>query len=86
MAPEFVKELPQLQVLGGRSYWILKAPSQLLVYTMEGKRLEMLDKKKKIDRESEVEFVQDGVLRVKCTDGKVYNWTLATGKIKKWSK
>lgn len=86
VAPEFVKELPQLQVLGGKSYWILKAPSQLLVYTMEGKRLEMLDKKKKIDRESEVEFVQDGVLRVKCTDGKVYNWTLATGKIKKWSK
>ena len=85
VAPEFVKELPQLQQLGERSYWLLKAPSQLLVYTMDGKRLEMLDKKKKIDRESEVEFVQEGVLRVKCTDGKVYNWTLATGKIKKWN-
>ena len=85
VAPEFVKELPQLQTFGDRSYWLLKAPSQLLVYTMDGKRLEMLDKKKKIDRESEVEFVQEGVLRVKCTDGKVYNWTLATGKIKKWN-
>ncbi|MBO7269348.1 MAG: hypothetical protein J6U83_06320 [Bacteroidales bacterium] len=85
VAPEFVKELPQLHTFGGRSYWLLKAPSQLLVYTMDGKRLEMLDKKKKIDRESDVEFVQEGVLRVKCTDGKVYNWTLATGKIKKWN-
>ena len=85
VAPEFVKELPQLQTFGGKSYWLLKAPSQLLVYTMDGKRLEMLDKKKKIDRESEVEFVQEGVLRVKCTDGKIYNWTLATGKIKKWN-
>lgn len=85
VAPEFVKEMPQLQTFGGKSYWLLKAPSQLLVYTMDGKRLEMLDKKKKIDRESDVEFVQEGVLRVKCTDGKVYNWTLATGKIKKWN-
>lgn len=85
VAPEFVKELPQLHTFGGKSYWLLKAPSQLLVYTMDGKRLEMLDKKKKIDRESEVEFVQEGVLRVKCTDGKVYNWTLATGKTKKWN-
>ena len=85
VAPEFVKELPQLHTFGGRSYWLLKAPSQLLVYTMDGKRLEMFDKKKKIDRESDVEFVQEGVLRVKCTDGKVYNWTLATGKIKKWN-
>ena len=85
VAPEFVKELPQLHTFGGKSYWLLKAPSQLLVYTMDGKRLEMLDKKKKIDRESEVEIVQEGVLRVKCTDGKVYNWTLATGKIKKWN-
>ena len=45
----------------------------------------MLDKKKKIDRDSDVEFVQNGVFRVKCTDGKVYNWNLETGKIKKWN-
>ena len=57
----------------------------MLVYTDDGRRLEMLDKKKKIERDSEIEFVQDGVFRVKCTDGKVYNWNLETGKIKKWN-
>ena len=85
VAPEFVKELPELKVLGGVKYWVLRAPSQLLLYTFEGKRLEMADKKKSIERDSEIEYVQSGVLRVKCTDGKVYNWTLETGKIKKWN-
>lgn len=85
VAPEFIKELPEPAKIGGTEYWLLKAPSQLLVYTADGRRLEMLDKKKKIDRDSDVEFVQDGVLRIKCTDGRVYNWNLETGKIKKWN-
>lgn len=85
VAPEFIKELPELVDLGGLQYWILRAPSQLLIYTKDGKRLQMHDSKKKIDRESDVEFVQKGVLRVKCTDGKMYNWNLETGKIKKWN-
>ena len=85
VAPEFIKELPELVDLGGTEYWILRAPSQLLVYTMWGKRVEMADSKKKIDRDSDVEFVQNGVLRIKCTDGKMYNWNLETGKIKKWN-
>ena len=85
VAPEFIKELPERTGIGGKEYWLLRAPSQLLVYTADGRRLEMLDKKKKIERDSEIEFVQDGVFRVKCTDGKVYNWNLETGKIKKWN-
>lgn len=83
VAPEFVKELPQSVVLGGTYYWVLRAPSQLLLYTLEGKRLEFADKKKKIDRDSDMEFVQNGVFKVKCTDGKEYNWNLETGKLKK---
>lgn len=83
VAPEFIKELPQFLKLGGKRYWTLKAPSQLLLYTIEGKRVEMQDKKKRIDRESEITLVQDGVLKVKCTDGKEYAWNLATGKTKK---
>ena len=85
VAPEFVKELPEPVELGGTKYWVLRAPSQLLLYTLDGKRLEFADKKKKIDRDSDVAFVQDGVFRVKCTDGKEYNWNLETGKLKKWS-
>ena len=85
VAPEFIKELPQIVDLGGVRYWILRAPSQLLLYTIEGKRIEMADKKKKIDRDCEPVFVGNGVIRVKCTDGKEYNWNLETGKIKKWN-
>lgn len=85
VAPEFVKELPEYVRLGGTGYWVLRAPSQLLLYTLDGKRMEFADKKKKIERDSEVSFVQDGVLRIKCTDGKEYNWNLETGKLKKWN-
>lgn len=85
VSPEFIKELPELVKIGGIQYWILKAPSQLLVFTKEGERLEFAEKerKKKIDRESEVVFASDGVFKIKCTDGKEYLWTLATGKLKR---
>lgn len=83
VAPEFVKELPEFLKLGGKRYWVLRAPSQLLLYTIDGKRVEMLDKKKKIDRSSDVTLLEDGNLKVKCTDGKEYSWNIATGKIKK---
>lgn len=83
VAPEFIKELPEFIKLGGVRYWILRAPSQLYLYTLEGKRVEFADKKKKIDRESEVSLIQAGVLKIKCTDGKEYAWNLATGKLKK---
>ncbi len=83
VAPEFVKELPEFLKLGGNRYWVLRAPSQLLLYTIDGKRVEMADKKKKIERTSEIELLQDGSLKVKCTDGKEYSWNLATGKAKK---
>ena len=83
VAPEFVKELPEFLKLGGNRYWVLRAPSQLLLYTIDGKRVEMADKKKKIDRSSEIELLEDGTLKIKCTDGKEYAWNLATGKTKK---
>ena len=85
VSPEFVKELPQLVKIGVKQYWVLRAPSQLLVFTKEGDRLEFAEKerKKKIDRESEVELASDGVFKIKCTDGKEYLWTLATGKLKR---
>ncbi len=83
VSPEFVKELPQIVELGGKQYWLLKAPSQLLLFSLDGSRLEFADKKKKIDRESEVRFAGEGVLKIKCTDGKEYLWTLDTGKLKR---
>lgn len=83
VAPEFIKELPQFAKFADKRYWIVRAPSQLLLYTIDGKLVEFPDKKKKIDRESEIELVQDGIFKVKCTDGKEYTWNLGAGKIKK---
>ena len=83
VAPEFIKELPEFLKLGGNRYWVLRAPSQLLLYTIEGKRVEMQDKKKKIDRSSGITLMDDGNLKVMCTDGKEYSWNIATGKTKK---
>ena len=83
VAPEFIKELPEFAKFAGKRYWIVRAPSQLLLYTIDGKQIEFPDKKRKIDRESEIELVQDGLFKVKCTDGKEYTWNLETGKVKK---
>lgn len=83
VAPEFVKELPEFIKLGGVRYWILRAPSQLYLYTLDGKMLNLADKKRKIDRESEITLIEAGVLRVRCTDGKDYAWNLESGKLKK---
>ena len=83
VAPEFIKELPEFLKLGGKRYWVLRAPSQLLLYTIDGKRVEMQDKKKKIERSSEITLLDDGNLKVMCTDGKEYSWNIATGKTKK---
>ena len=83
VAPEFIKELPEFAKFAGKRYWIVRAPSQLLLYTIDGKQIEFPDKKRKIDRESEIELVQDGIFKVKCTDGKEYTWNLETGKVKK---
>jgi hypothetical protein len=83
VAPEFIKELPQFAKFADKRYWILRAPSQLLLYTIDGKLVEFPDKKRKIDRDSELELVQDGIFKVKCTDGKEYTWNLETGKVKK---
>lgn len=82
-APEFIKELPKLKELGGTLYWVLQAPSQQLLYTLDGKRVEMQDKRRKIERDSEIVYEGDGVLKIKCTDGREYYWTLATGKTKR---
>lgn len=83
--PEFVKELPQLTRIGKNTYWVLKAPSQLRIYTMSGKEIVITDKnnKKKIDRESVIKFVSGDDILVKGIDGKDFILNLVTGKTKK---
>lgn len=82
-APEFVKELPALEKLGKKRYWILRAPSQMYIYTQNGDMISLADKKKKISRESGVEYVSDNVVKIMCTDEKLYLLDLVSGKLKK---
>lgn len=82
-APEFVKELPEYKKIGNKSYWVLRAPSQMRLYTINGKEIVIADKKKKIDRESEVKVVTADEIKVKGTDGNYFILNLATGKTKK---
>lgn len=82
-APEFVKELPELKKLGGKRYWILRAPSQMYIYSLNGDMVSLADKKKKISRESGVEYVGENVVKVMCTDEKFYLLDLVSGKLKK---
>lgn len=81
--PEFVKELPKFKIIGGKNYWVLKAPSQLRLYTINGKEIIIADKKRKIDRESGIKFVTGDEIRVKGVDGKDFILNLVTGKTKK---
>ncbi len=82
-APEFVKQLPELEKIGSKKYWILRAPSQMYIYTLEGKMVELTDKKRKISRESTLEYVSENVVKVMCTDEKFYFVDLSSGNIKK---
>lgn len=84
-APEFIKELPQLTRIGKNRYWVLKAPSQLRIYTMNGKEIVITDKKnkKKIDRESVIKLVSEDDILVKGVDGNNFILNLVTGKTKK---
>lgn len=85
-APEFIKQMPELKKIGGKQYWLLKAPSRLLIYTLEGKAVLITDNKKIIDRESEVKTMSGSEVLVKGVDGKEFVLNLATGKTKKNKK
>jgi photosystem II stability/assembly factor-like uncharacterized protein len=82
-APEFVKELPLLQKIGSKKYWVLRAPSQMYIYTLEGNLVNVADKKRKIHRDSNIEYVSGNVVKVMCTDDKFYMLDLVSGSIKK---
>lgn len=85
-APEFIKEMPVLEKIGGRSYWLLRAPSRLFIYTLEGKAVEIVDKKKVIDRESNVKWISGNEVTVTGVDGKEFALDLVTGKTKNIKK
>ncbi len=82
-APEFIKKIPHLKKIGGKSYWILETPSRLRIYSINGKEVIITDKKKIIDRGSDIKFISGSEIKVKGTDGKEFVLDLSTGKTKK---
>jgi hypothetical protein len=81
--PEFIKELPEIEKIDGKWYWIVRAPSTLYLYDINGKLIKLEDKKRVISRESDIKVISKGMFKVKCTDGKEYSWDINSGKLKK---
>jgi hypothetical protein len=55
----------------------------MYIYTLEGNLVNVADKKRKIHRDSNIEYVSGNVVKVMCTDDKFYMLDLVSGSIKK---
>lgn len=82
-APEFVKELPDLRAINGKNYIFLKTVFRTRIYDMEGKEIEVKDKKRVIGNDSAVTIEGGDDIRVTGKDGKDFIVNLKTGKTRK---
>ena len=82
-AAEFTRELPTVQELFGKRYYLLRTVSRLRIYTPDGEEITANNTKRPISRDSSVAADKDGYIKVMGTDGKEFLFNLATGRIKK---
>lgn len=82
-APEFTREMPEVAILFGKRYYILRTVSKLRIYTPGGEELTAKNVKRPISRESTVTEDKDGFVKVMGLDGKEFLFNLKTGRIKK---
>lgn len=82
-APEFVKELPEIMVINGENYIILKTVFRTRIYRMDGSEVEVRDKKRTISNESPVIHEGGDDVRVAGKDGKEFIVNLKSGKTKR---
>ena len=82
-APEFVKELPEIMVINGENYIILKTVFRTRIYRMDGSEVEVSDKKRTISNESPVIHEGGDDVRVAGKDGKEFIVNLKSGKTKR---
>lgn len=82
-APEFVKELPQIEEINGKKYLFLATAIKMHIYTLDGNEVEVKDKKRVIAPQSEIIWVSGDDVRVTGKDGKEFIVNLVTGKTKK---
>ncbi len=82
-APEFVKELPVIREINGKGYIFLRTVFRTRVYDLEGKEIEIKDKKRVIANDSDVTVVGGDEIKVVAKDGKEFIVNLNTGKTRK---
>ena len=82
-APEFIRELPKLEVIGGTRYWVLRTQLSTRLYRLDGTEVVINDKKRSISPESTIEFVGDNSIKVSGVDERFFILNLETGKTKK---
>lgn len=80
---EFVSTLPELMVIEGEEYLLVKGLSEQKIYTMGGFEITGREKRRKIAVESTVEVLDNSRIKYKGTDGKSYIMDLNTGRSEK---
>ena len=82
-APEFTHHLPDVQVLFGKEYYILRTVFRTRIYTSGGEEIAIKDKKRSIAKDSPIVEDEPGFVRVMGLDGNEFLLNLSTGKTKK---
>lgn len=82
-APEFVKELPQIKVIGDKKYWVLRTVLYTRIYELDGKEVLIADKKRFISPDSSIEYIGENKIKVKGVDERYFSLDLKTGKTRK---
>ena len=78
-----MKELPEIMVINGENYIILKTVFRTRIYRMDGSEVEVRDKKRTISNESPVIHEGGDDVRVAGKDGKEFIVNLKSGKTKR---
>lgn len=81
--PEKVKQMPELLVVGGKRYWIIKTNYQTVIANEDGQLVADFSKKRRIASDSGVEVKSSNEVEVKMVDGKKMVLNLQSGTFKK---
>lgn len=82
-APEFIKELPTLEKLGAKRYWVLRSQLSTRLYNLDGSEVLISDSKRIISPESSIEFIGSNSIKVRGVDERYFILDLETGKTRK---
>ncbi len=82
-APEFTHNLPEIQTIFGKEYYLLRTVFRTRIYTPEGEEIVIKDKRRFIAKDSPITEDEFGYVKVMAIDGNEFLLNLSTGKTKK---